>query len=77
MCLDVIFTVSEHKRALLTKNPTLLKQVIDTVFTMVVENKKNQGIIFILRWNKWLKSLVFCAASNRYSVLKPPKKQDI
>jgi hypothetical protein len=49
MCLDVIFTVSEHKRALLTKNPTLLKQVIDTVFTMVVENKKNQGIIFILR----------------------------
>jgi hypothetical protein len=25
MCLDVIFTVSEHKRALLTKNPSLLK----------------------------------------------------
>jgi hypothetical protein len=39
MALDVIYQVSDFKRAVLTKNPELLKEVLNTLCELVLSSK--------------------------------------
>lgn len=41
MALDVVYQVSDFKRAVLTKNPDLLKQVLNTLCELVLSSKSS------------------------------------
>lgn len=41
MALDVIYQVSDFKRAVLTKNPDLMKQVLNTLCELVLSSKSS------------------------------------
>jgi len=37
--IDVIYSISDSKRGILTKNPDLMKQLIDTIFQVIASSK--------------------------------------